>query len=74
MPKATWEGATLRHRLAKLGFFVVDHDAEKLRIVRTVRDEILMSAPPPTSTLLGVAKLALPDLLIEGEGVADIEG
>ena len=38
--------------------------------VRKVRDEIYAADPPPTSTLLVVAGLAHPELLVEIEAVA----
>jgi enamine deaminase RidA (YjgF/YER057c/UK114 family) len=56
--------------LVKIRIYVVDHDPEKLAIFRRVRDEILIADPPPAVTLLGVERLALPDLLIEVEAVA----
>lgn len=56
--------------LVKINIYVVDHDAEKLDVIRRVRDEILDYITPPTSTLLGVAALALPDLLIEVDAIA----
>jgi enamine deaminase RidA (YjgF/YER057c/UK114 family) len=56
--------------LAKLGIYVVEHDVEKLAIVRRVRDEILGVDEPPASTLIGVERLALPDLMIEVDAVA----
>jgi len=58
--------------LAKLGIYVVDHDVDKLAIVRRVRDEILGVDEPPASTLIGVERLALPDLMIEVDAVAMI--
>jgi 2-iminobutanoate/2-iminopropanoate deaminase len=60
--------------LVKISIFVVGHDADRLRIVRSVRDRILAAEPPPASTLLGVESLALPELLIEVEGIAVING
>lgn len=58
--------------LVKINIYVVDHDAGKLDVIRRVRDEILGDITPPTSTLLGVAALALPDLLIEVDAIAQI--
>ena len=58
--------------LVRIGIYVVDHDAGKLGIVRSIRDEILGADPPPASTLLGVQRLALPDLLIEADAIAVI--
>lgn len=59
--------------LVKICIYVVDHDADKLDAIRLVRDEILGDITPPTSTLLGVAALALPDLLIEVDAVAVVD-
>lgn len=56
--------------LVKIGIYVVDHEPSKLETIRVVRDEILVDGPPPTSTLIGVQSLALPELLIEVEGIA----
>lgn len=58
--------------LVKINIYVVDHDAGKLDVIRRIRDEILGDVTPPTSTLLGVAALALPDLLIEVDAIAQI--
>lgn len=58
--------------LVNVRTYVVDHDAEKLAIFLRVRDEILAADPPPASTLVGVERLALPELLIEAEAVAVI--
>jgi enamine deaminase RidA (YjgF/YER057c/UK114 family) len=58
--------------LVKVGIYVVDHDVDKLSIVRGVRDEIFDVDPPPASTLLGVQRLAVPDLLIEVDAIAVI--
>jgi enamine deaminase RidA (YjgF/YER057c/UK114 family) len=59
--------------LVKVGIYVVDHDVDKLSIVRGVRDEIFDVDPPPASTLLGVQRLAVPDLLIEVDAIAVID-
>jgi enamine deaminase RidA (YjgF/YER057c/UK114 family) len=56
--------------LVKIGIYVVDHDPDKLKLVRRVRDEVLDVDPPPASTLLGVERLALPDFLIEADAIA----
>jgi enamine deaminase RidA (YjgF/YER057c/UK114 family) len=42
----------------------------ELPIIRTVRDEFVDTANPPTSSLVQVAGLFRPDLLIEVEAVA----
>jgi enamine deaminase RidA (YjgF/YER057c/UK114 family) len=52
----------------KLTLFVVD--VAELATVRTVRDEFVDTQRPPTSSLVRVAGLVRPDLLIEVEAVA----
>ncbi|QIS18848.1 RidA family protein [Nocardia terpenica] len=54
----------------KLTYYVVDTSA--LTIVRTVRDEFIDTGRPPTSTLVQVAGLFRPDVLIEIEAVAAV--
>ncbi|TDC40424.1 RidA family protein [Micromonospora sp. 15K316] len=54
----------------KLTFYVVDTSA--LPTVRAVRDEFVDVDRPPTSTLVQVAGLFRPDLLIEIEAVAAV--
>ena len=54
--------------VVKLTFFVVDVSA--LTTIRAVRDEFVETASPPTSSLVQVAGLFHPDLLIEVEAVA----
>jgi enamine deaminase RidA (YjgF/YER057c/UK114 family) len=54
--------------VVKLTFFVVDVSA--LTTIRAVRDEFVSTASPPTSSLVQVAGLFDPDLLIEIEAVA----
>ena len=54
--------------VVKLTLFVVDVSA--LPTIRAVRDEFVDTARPPTSSLVQVAGLFHPDLLIEVEAVA----
>jgi enamine deaminase RidA (YjgF/YER057c/UK114 family) len=54
--------------VVKLTFFVVDVSA--LVTIRTVRDEFVDTERPPASSLVQVAALFRPDLLIEVEAVA----
>lgn len=63
---ATWSD------VFKLTIYVVDTSA--LAIVRAVRDEFVDTANPPTSSLVQVAGLIRPDLLIEIEAVAAVAG
>jgi len=61
---ATWDD------VFKLTFFVVD--ASALATIRSVRDEFVNVDHPPTSSLVQVAGLVRPDLLIEIEAVAAV--
>jgi enamine deaminase RidA (YjgF/YER057c/UK114 family) len=54
--------------VAKLTYFVVDVAA--LQTIRSVRDEFVDAERPPASSLVQVAALFRPDLLIEIEAVA----
>jgi enamine deaminase RidA (YjgF/YER057c/UK114 family) len=54
--------------VVKLTFFVVDVSA--LATIRSVRDEFVDTERPPASSLVQVAGLFRPDLLIEVEAVA----
>ena len=59
---ATWND------VVKLTFFVVD--VAGLPVIRAVRDEFVDVRRPPTSSLVQVAGLVLPELLLEVEAVA----
>jgi enamine deaminase RidA (YjgF/YER057c/UK114 family) len=61
---ARWE------QVVKLMFFVVAVD--ELATVRRVRDEFVDTSAPPTSSLVQVAGLFRPDLLVEVEAVAAV--
>jgi enamine deaminase RidA (YjgF/YER057c/UK114 family) len=54
--------------VVKLTIFVVD--VSELATIRSVRDEFVDTARPPTSSLVQVAGLFRPDVLIEVEAVA----
>jgi len=54
--------------VVKLTYFVTG--LEELATVRSVRDEFVETERPPTSSLVQVAGLVRPDLLIEVEAVA----
>jgi len=61
-------GLDLGH-VVQLRTYVVDHDFDKLgSISAAVRQG--WGANPPTQTLIGVASLALPDILFEVEAIA----
>ncbi|MGC7100161.1 RidA family protein [Amycolatopsis lurida] len=55
--------------VVRLGTYIVDHNEEKLTVLGTQIAEI-WGDRPPTQTLLGVAKLALPGMLFEVDAVA----
>jgi enamine deaminase RidA (YjgF/YER057c/UK114 family) len=61
---ATWDD------VFKLTIFVVDTGA--LPVIRAVRDEFVNTNHPPTSSLVQVAGLFRPDILIEIEAVAAV--
>jgi enamine deaminase RidA (YjgF/YER057c/UK114 family) len=54
--------------VVKLAYFVTS--VEEIGTVRAVRDEFVETSRPPTSTLVQVAGLFRPDLLVEVEAVA----
>jgi enamine deaminase RidA (YjgF/YER057c/UK114 family) len=54
--------------VVKLSYFVTG--VEELATVRAVRDEYVDTTRPPTSSLVQVAGLFRPDLLVEVEAVA----
>jgi enamine deaminase RidA (YjgF/YER057c/UK114 family) len=56
------------HDVVKLTLYVVD--VSELPTIRAVRDEFVDTAHPPTSSLVQVAGLFHPDVLIEVEAVA----
>ena len=61
-------GLDYRH-VVRLGTFVVDHDADRLGVVLGHVTRI-WGDRPPAQTLLGVAALALPEMLFEVDAVA----
>ena len=63
---ATWAD------VVKLTLFVVDMAG--LPTIRSVRDEFVDVQRPPTSSLVQVAGLFLPDVLLEVEAVACVPG
>ncbi|MFI1385159.1 RidA family protein [Embleya sp. NPDC020886] len=55
--------------VARLGTYIVDHDHAKLEALLAVITRI-WGDRPPAQTLLGVAALALPDMLFEVDATA----
>lgn len=62
-------GATMDD-VIKTTLFVKDLDPEKARIIRQARSSFLPASAPPASTMVGVASLAKPALLLEVEAIA----
>ena len=62
-------GSSLAYAV-KLNYFVRDLTGEAAATIRQVRTPYLDAGQPPTSTLVGVAALANPDLLLEVECLA----
>jgi enamine deaminase RidA (YjgF/YER057c/UK114 family) len=58
--------------VVKLTIYLVAVD--ELEVVRRIRDEFVNTSSPPTSSLVQVAGLFRPDLLIEVEAVAWVGG
>ena len=58
--------------VVKLTYFVVGLDGERLLALREVRDAVLPPERRPASSLLGVAALFRPDVLVEIEAVAEL--
>jgi reactive intermediate/imine deaminase len=48
-------------------------DVSEVQVFRDIRDTYF-SGPPPASSLVGVNRLVLPDLLVEVEAIAVLEG
>ncbi len=55
-------------QVAKLTYFVTD--VEAIAHIRAARDEFVVATAPPASTLVEVARLFRPELMIEIEAVA----
>ncbi|MFG3439398.1 RidA family protein [Nonomuraea sp. NPDC047897] len=55
--------------VAQIRTFIVDHGPDKLSVVATAIGRI-WGDRPPAQTLLGVAALALPDMLFEVDAIA----
>jgi len=57
--------------VVKLTFFVVGLDHDRLVALREARDEVWPAGDRPASSLLGVAALFHPDVMIEIEALAE---
>jgi 2-iminobutanoate/2-iminopropanoate deaminase len=53
--------------------YVVGHSPDRVAIIRSVRDKHLGAAARPASTMVGVAALNHPDMLIEIEAIAALD-
>jgi enamine deaminase RidA (YjgF/YER057c/UK114 family) len=58
--------------VVKITTYVVNYQPEHRAIIGQARAPFFAGGPPPASTLLGVAALALPEWLIEIEAIAVI--
>ena len=58
--------------VVKMTYYVVNYKPEQIPMIREVRANYLPVENPPASTLVGVAALFNPDVLIEIEAVAVI--
>lgn len=63
-------GATPQH-VAKITVLIVDHDMQKLRIMQDAQ-RVLFGSHHPAATLIPVPCLALPQMLIEVEAIAEL--
>lgn len=59
--------------VVKMTYYVVDYKPEQIPMIREVRARYLPTENPPASTLVGVAALFNPDVLIEIEAIAIIK-
>lgn len=66
-------GATLSD-LVSIRIYVVDHRVELMDEIVPVMAEFFGDVPPPANTWIGVQALALPDLKVEIEAQAVIDG
>ncbi len=62
-------GASMAN-LVKTTLFVKDLSPDKAVVIRRVRSAFLSEGAPPASTMVGVASLARPELLLEVEAIA----
>jgi 2-iminobutanoate/2-iminopropanoate deaminase len=58
------------HSVARFTYYIVNYQPSHLQVIRSVRDRFINLAKPPASTLIGVAALALPKLLVEVDAIA----
>jgi 2-iminobutanoate/2-iminopropanoate deaminase len=66
-------GASFRD-VVRLTLYVRDYRIELLETIRLVRNRFVHAEQPPASTLIGVAALFHPDVLVEIEAVAALNG
>jgi enamine deaminase RidA (YjgF/YER057c/UK114 family) len=59
--------------VVKLNYYVVNLNAEKLAVIRDVRNKYISAEHPPASTLVGVTALAREEFRIEVEVVAAVK-
>ncbi len=68
------EAGTDFSSVARLTFYVVGYDGSQLEDLRSVRDRWINTDTPPASALIGVDALFHPDVLVEVDGIAFIDG
>jgi enamine deaminase RidA (YjgF/YER057c/UK114 family) len=59
--------------IVKITTYVVDYKPEHRSIIGKARSPFFANGPPPASTLVGVAALAMPEWMIEIEAIAVID-
>jgi 2-iminobutanoate/2-iminopropanoate deaminase len=59
--------------VARFTFYVCDYHPDKLPIIRQVRNRYIDPAHPPASTLIGVAALFQPGVVIEVDALAAVQ-
>lgn len=59
--------------VVKMTYYVVNYKPDQIPMIREVRANYLPNENPPASTLVGVAALFNPDVLIEIEAIAVIK-
>ena len=60
--------------VARVTIYVRDYDVSQLPTIRSVRDRWIDTQRPPASSLVGVASLFHPDVLVEIDAIAVLPG
>lgn len=59
--------------IVRLKTYLVDHDRDGLKALSGALEEFYGGQPPAPNTVIGVARLAMPDFLVEIEATASID-